>query len=154
MVGDILKLAYGFYVVLENLGYMLSVSHRAKQKLCNCILCFDVVVSLYWCISSPNICLFYLMFQKRLNVYLFKHLFPSNFRSASVNFFSPFFFINSIVLARRCVCYKFQTKLRFWVRCISYFDFVFNLEDCYPQFTHMHWKLLTFWSMNQLHFDQ
>lgn len=50
----ILKLAYGFYVVLENLGYMLSVSHRAKQKLCNCILCFDVVVSLYWCISSPK----------------------------------------------------------------------------------------------------
>lgn len=150
----ILKLAYGFYVVLENLGYMLSVSHRAKQKLCNCILCFDVVVLLYWCISSPKHLFILSVFQNRLNVYLFKHLFPSNFRSTSVNFFPPFSSSTLLSWPTDVYVIKFWTKLRFWVRCISYIDFVFNLEDCYPQFTHMHWKLLTFWSMNQLHFDQ
>lgn len=113
--------------------------HTVLNK--NYVIAYYALTSLSRCIGVlvvQNICLFYLMFQKRLNAYLFKHLFPSNFRNASVNFFP--LFSSSTLLSWPTDVYviKFRTKLRFWVRCISYFDFVFNLEDCYPQFTHMH----------------
>lgn len=59
----------------------------------NYVIAYYALISLSCCtavFSSLNICLFYPMTRKRLNVCLFKHLFPSNFRSTSVNLFSLF----------------------------------------------------------------